>query len=123
MLKNILLVAIGGGIGSALRYLTTVFVAKYFVHTFPIATFICNIIGCFAIGLCIGLIEKNNLANSQLKWLFITGFCGGYTTFSAFALENLTLFQSQNSGMAFLYIAASISIGLFSVWLGLTVSQ
>ena len=123
MLKNILLVAIGGGIGSALRYLTTVFIAKYFVHTFPIATFISNTIGCFAIGLCIGLIEKNNLANSQLKWLFITGFCGGYTTFSAFALENLTLFQSQNSGMAFLYIAASIVIGLFSVWVGLIVSQ
>lgn len=123
MLKNILFVAIGGGIGSALRYLTTVFVAKYFVHSFPVATFVANASGCFAIGLCIGVLEKNNLANSHLKWLLITGFCGGYTTFSAFALENLSLFQTQNSGVAFLYIAASILVGLFAVWLGLAVSQ
>lgn len=123
MLKNILLVAIGGGVGSAMRYLTSVLVAMYFKSIFPLATFIANVLGCFAIGILIGYFLKNNLSESDFKWLLITGFCGGYTTFSAFALENVNLLQTQNYGIAMLYIAASVLAGLFAVWLGLTVSQ
>lgn len=123
MIKQIVLVAIGGAAGSVLRYLTNVVVTKYFASIFPLATFITNVIGCFLIGLLVGSIEKHGLADSQLKWLLITGFCGGYTTFSAFGLENFSLFQSNNYGIAFAYIASSIIAGLFAVWLGLFVSQ
>ena len=118
-MKTIIYVALGGAIGSVLRYLTTILVSKYWSNNFPIATFLTNIFGCFLIGLLLGILTKNNLQNSDLKWFLITGFCGGYTTFSAFGLENVTLFQNNNSLLAIGYIGLSIIISLFSVWLGL----
>ena len=74
MLKTILYIAIGGAIGSVLRYLTTVFISKFWSNQFPLATFIANVIGCFLIGLFIGILAKNNLNDSQLKWFLVTGF-------------------------------------------------
>jgi CrcB protein len=123
MIKTILYIAIGGAIGSVLRYLTSVFVNKYWANQFPLATLLTNVLGCLIIGFLIGLLEKNNLANSNLKWFLITGFCGGYTTFSTFGYENYSLFQSNNSLLAFGYIALSILLGIFAVWLGLFIAK
>ncbi|MFM2212820.1 MAG: putative fluoride ion transporter CrcB [Bacteroidota bacterium] len=123
MVKTLLYIAIGGALGSVLRYLTTVLVSKYWSHQFPLATFIANIIGCFLIGLFVGYLTKNQLNESQLKWFLVTGLCGGYTTFSTFSMENVTLFQNNNTALALGYIALSVLTGLFAVGLGLFIAK
>ncbi|MBS1534663.1 MAG: fluoride efflux transporter CrcB [Bacteroidetes bacterium] len=119
-MKTILYVGLGGAIGSIFRYLTGFFVNKYCHSLFPLATFFTNIIGCFLIGILMSWLEKNNAINGPLKWLLITGFCGGYTTFSTFALENIQLMQSQQTLWAICYSLGSILLGILSVWLGMT---
>ncbi len=123
MTKAIILVGLGGGVGSIFRYLTSVVATKYFQTIFPLGTFAVNIIGCLIVGILLGLFERQQLTNPDLKLLFITGFCGGYTTFSAFASENINLFQSGNSLTAFVYIASSVLISLFAVFIGITLTK
>ncbi len=113
---NVLLVAIGGALGSVLRYLTSLFVAHYFSGKFPLATFIINFTGCFLIGV---FLHFSLRADEKLKYLFVIGFCGGFTTFSTFANENLQLFQNGNYILALGYTLASVVLGILAVWLGM----
>ncbi|MBC7642482.1 MAG: fluoride efflux transporter CrcB [Flavobacterium sp.] len=123
MTKTIIFIAIGGAIGSVLRYLTSALINKYWSNNFPLATFLTNVLGCLLIGTFIGILEKNNLTDSDLKWILITGFCGGFTTFSTFGYENINLFQNQNALLSLLYIGLSIFLGITAVWLGLFITK
>jgi CrcB protein len=118
MIRTLLLIGLGGSIGSILRYLTSVVIEKYYATIFPLATLIINILGCLLIGIIMGLLEKNHVTDSSMKWLLVTGYCGGFTTFSAFGYENIRLLQNGNILLALVYISASIILGLGSVWLG-----
>ena len=86
---------------------------------FRSGTFIVNVVGCFIIGLLAGWLLFNVNKSQQLPLLLVTGFCGGYTTFSAFAFENVQLLQSGHIIYSILYIVASVSIGLSAVWGGM----
>ena len=119
MLRQLLLVALGGAIGSALRYLTALLLARHYTGSIPLATLAVNLVGCFLIGLLIGLCSDT----SHLRLLFITGFCGGFTTFSTFTAESYSMFREGSYGLALLYIAGSVLIGLLALWLGLFLSR
>jgi CrcB protein len=119
MLKTLLLVGIGGGLGSVLRYLTAYIVGKFYDNPFPLATFSVNILGCLLFGMLIGIFGKQLSPNDDLKYLFITGFCGGYTTFSTFSAENIQLIQSGNYLIPALYITSSVLFGILAVFLGM----
>jgi CrcB protein len=118
MIKEILLVGLGGGIGSILRYVSTVCSDKLFHTAFPVGTFLVNLLGCFLMGLLIGLAEHRQVLEVHHRLLFVTGFCGGFTTFSAFSAESLAMFESGNIIGGGVYVAASVLTGLFAVWLG-----
>jgi CrcB protein len=119
MIKQLLLVGLGGGIGSMLRFLTSVLTAKAGSFSFPVATFVVNVLGCLLIGILIGLSLKYHWVDANVKVLLITGFCGGFTTFSAFSLENLQMYQAGNYISLILYVSASLIIGFAAVWAGL----
>lgn len=118
MLKQILLVSVGGAVGSVMRFLTSVLVTRSEPFPFPVGTFAVNILGCFCIGLFANLLPSNNL-----RFLLITGFCGGFTTFSTFASETLTLANNNQMAMAFVYTLSSCVLGIGAVWLGMYVSK
>src|SRR5690606_17912104 len=99
---------LGGGGGSMLRYLTSLLVNKYNPSVFPSATFTVNILGCLLMGLLIGQVGVQGQAGGSLTLLLLTGFRGGYTTFSAFAQENLDLLHNLGAWMAVGYTMASV---------------
>lgn len=119
MLKAIVLVGIGGGMGSVLRYMTSSFMTKYFPSSFPCGTLSVNVLGCLLMGVLLSLGERQSWMNNDLRLLWLTGFCGGYTTFSTFASENIQLWQSGQILTVIAYTIASVLLGLVAVWLGL----
>ena len=123
MLKQIVFVALGGASGSVLRFLITVMTAKFYWGVFPLATLLANITGCLLIGVFAGFANGYFDVNSNLRLLLITGFCGGYTTFSAFAFENLNLIQYQHYVVAAIYTLLSVFLGFLAVWIGLQLSS
>jgi CrcB protein len=113
---NFLLVFIGGGVGSCLRYSFSLFI-KTKPNTFPWATLSANLVSCFIIGLLIGFISKSELSDNQ-RLLLITGFCGGFSTFSTFGAEVLDLVKVGMLGTALSYVFISIVVGCLLVLAG-----
>lgn len=116
-MQNLILVFLGGGLGSLFRY----GIGVYFNSAssdFPLGTFISNFIACLILGALIGIQLKNNLSTNY-SLLFVTGFCGGFSTFSTFSAESLKLFQNQQFALGLFYIGGSIILGLLAVYLGI----
>jgi len=122
MLKSILLVGAGGAAGSILRFLLGFGIGKLHKSPYPWGTFWINIIGSLAIGLLLGYLSKNP-GQEGLKLLLVTGLCGGFTTFSAFTAENITLMQQGHGNLAIIYIFSSVIIGMLAAWLGLYIAR
>lgn len=119
LLKNILLVGIGGMIGSVLRYLATHFIRH---DSFPYATFIINVVGSLIIGLVMGVAARQEgFANWRL--FLATGICGGFTTFSAFAWENMQLLNQERYGSFVWYTGGTLVLGLAAVTVGYWITK
>jgi fluoride exporter len=123
MIRNILLVGLGGAIGSVARYLSQRWASYLYPHHFPWGTFAVNILGCLLIGIFWGLSFRSFATNENWKLFLMTGLCGGFTTFSAFTLEAVGLLKENKTGLFFLYIAGSVLIGLLATWLGMKLTR
>lgn len=123
LFKNILWVGLGGALGSVARYLGQKYLSQLYPHPFPIGTFAVNIAGCFLIGVFFGLASKHEYFTPAFRLLLMTGFCGGFTTFSAFTLEGMQLLNQQRFLIFTLYIVFSVLIGLIATFTGLWLTQ
>lgn len=118
MIKAMLIAGCGGFIGTCLRFLAGKFFHFVSHSGFPWGTFAVNIVGSFLIGIFFGLAEKTHLISPQMNVFLITGFCGGFTTFSSFADDMYLMVQSKNWLYFLVYVGFSFLLGLVLVWLG-----
>jgi CrcB protein len=123
MLKLSLLVGLGGFIGSVSRFLASNYMTKNFPSLYPFGTFAVNVIGCFIIGIIYSLTEERAILSNESRLLLATGFCGGFTTFSAFSAENLALIKDDQYGLVFIYISLSVVAGILFTYLGTVVGK
>ena len=119
MIKNILLVGLAGGFGSVLRYAIQRLVQPHSAGVFPTGTFLINITGCLLIGIFWGWLARSGNVNEEIKLLLMTGFCGGFTTFSAFTLESIGLLKEDKLGLFIFYVGGSIILGLLATYAGI----
>ncbi len=119
-MKEALLVGVGGFVGSIARYRLGGFVLHHAQQwRYPLSTFCVNVLGCFLIGVLAGLGERYSFLSANLRLLLITGFLGGFTTFSAFGAEGVFLIRRGEWPIALSYAALSVFCGFVAVWIGI----
>lgn len=123
MIRNVLLVGLGGGLGSMARYLCQKWFIQHVPGHFPWGTFLVNFTGCLLIGLFWGMSLKSFAGTETWKLFLMTGVCGGFTTFSSFSLEGIGLLREQRTGLFFFYVAGSVLVGLLATYLGMKISR
>lgn len=122
-MKSVLIVALGGAIGSVLRYLLSAWTLHHAVNwRFPIGTFAVNIIGCLMVGILAGLIVKHHFFSPEVRLFLFTGIAGGFTTFSAFGMETFYLLRRDEVLIAGSYVISSVVVGLVVLWVGFSLS-
>lgn len=119
MLRTILIVGTGGFIGSVMRYLVQVLVEKGISSTFPWGTFVANIAGSFIIGIVFAFAEKQNLMSAEWRIFLAVGVCGGFTTFSSFAYNNLIMLGERSFVQLLWNVGGSLFFGILAVYLGI----
>ncbi|MDO1583764.1 fluoride efflux transporter CrcB [Rhizobium oryzicola] len=120
---NVLLVAFGGAVGSVCRYLTGVFMTRLYGPMFPWGTLTVNVLGSFAIGFLTELVARRLNASMEMRLLIVTGFLGGYTTFSSFSLDTVALMERGASAAAVSYVVVSLVVSLAATFGGLALGR
>lgn len=123
MIRSFLFVGLGGGIGAVCRYWGQQLVLRYLPMSFPLGTFLVNVLGCLLMGVLLGFFERHPATSAAWRLSLTTGFCGGFTTFSTFAYENLALGRSGELAVLACYAVGSLLLGLLAVALGLWLSR
>lgn len=120
---GVLLVAVGGAIGSVSRYLVSNWMVARFGSEFPLGTLLVNIVGCFIIGLFMAMSSERLSMSPYWRLLIAVGFLGGLTTFSSFSYETLRLLQDADIMRAFYNVGLNLTGGFLATWLGLMISR
>lgn len=123
MLRNLLIVGTGGLIGTVMRYLVQVHIEKLLGSTFPMGTFLINILGSFIIGVVYGLVDKGNLIGPEWRLFLAVGLCGGFTTFSTFSADTLNLLKDNSFIQMLSYTGGSVLFGLLAVYFGIILAR
>ncbi len=122
-MKELIFVGAGGFIGSIARFLVQKLNLHWHVFSIPIGTLIVNVLGSLIIGLIIGISSKNTIISADLRLFLTVGFCGGFTTFSSFSAENLSLMQNGQFLTVLLYTGLSILLGFLAAYVGLVITN
>ena len=120
---HLLLVAIGGALGSALRHLASLLAMRLFGPAFPWGTMVVNIVGGFIMGLFIEMLARRFGGSTELRLLVATGILGGFTTFSAFSLDAVTLYERGLLAHAAAYVLASVVFSIMALFLGMWLAK
>jgi CrcB protein len=118
MVKALLIAGFGGFVGTALRFLVTRYIQVSYISVFPWGTFIVNVLGCFLIGIFLGISEKGNFMSPEWRIFLTVGICGGFTTFSSFSNDAFILLQNRDWIRFAVYPAFSFFLGLLAVFIG-----
>ena len=122
-MQKITLIGLAGLLGTLARYFLSAIIAQRFGETFPTGTILVNVVGCFLAGFLFCLIHERFPVNEILGTAIMVGFLGGFTTFSSFALQTLTLFQGGQLGLATINFLLSNVVGLFMCWAGYSIGR
>ncbi|GIV55159.1 MAG: putative fluoride ion transporter CrcB [Candidatus Kapaibacterium sp.] len=123
MMRNVVLVGVGGMLGSIARYGVAVFFSTRMPLGFPYGTLTVNIVGCFLIGVVVGLAGRGNFVTPEVRLFLATGFCGGFTTFSSFAYEVVEMVKAHRYELAVAYVVGSVVVGIGATVVGLMVTR
>ncbi|GGD89692.1 putative fluoride ion transporter CrcB [Aureimonas endophytica] len=123
MLNQIVLVALGGAIGSVGRQLVNLGAARLFGPGLPLGTFTVNLVGAFAMGVFIELLARRLGGSAELRVFVATGIIGGFTTFSSFALDTAVLWERGEAATAFAYVAGTLILGFGALFAGLALAR
>jgi len=118
MLRTLLLIGLGGFLGSISRFLIALGMNRIFQSVLPIGTLFVNILGCLLIGIIYSLAEQKNMLSPELRVFLSVGFCGGFTTYSSFAFEKFNLIKTGDFLLLAVYLGASVFLGLIAVYAG-----
>jgi len=118
MLRIALIIGTGGFVGTLARYFSMQWVQKTFANSFPLGTMIVNILGCFLIGVFLGLSERGNILTNEMRLFLTVGFCGGFTTFSTFTADSLLLMRNGQVVYLLTYTVVSVVVGILFTFFG-----
>jgi CrcB protein len=122
MIKHLLFIFAGGGIGSLLRYFFSSSFNPLF-SKFPLGTFLSNVISSFVVGLVVGYFTIKEINEDFYKYFILAGICGGFSTFSGFSNETFALFKAGSYEFALLNIAINVIICIAALWSGMKISS